>query len=97
MFNEKKREGRVASDAAIGVIRASEIGQYGYCARAWWLARVRGLSPQNIEEMEDGRTRHENHGRAVAGYHRLQRLAYLLWISAAITGVLLIWSLTGGF
>ncbi len=97
MFNERRREDRVASDAAMGVIRASEIGQYSYCSRAWWLARVRGLSPRNIEEMEEGWTEHESHGRAVVGYHRLRRLAYLLWISAAITGGLLIWSLTGGF
>ncbi len=28
------------------IIRASELGRYGYCARAWWLQYVQGVPPR---------------------------------------------------
>ena len=31
------------------VIRASEIGQYVFCQRAWWLGTVQGYRPVNVE------------------------------------------------
>jgi hypothetical protein len=79
------------------IIRASEIGQYSYCARAWWLARVKGLSPRNVEELEHGQVEHHRHSRAVSGYHRLRRWAYLLLISAALAGLLLLWWVAKGY
>jgi hypothetical protein len=60
------------------VIRASEIGQYAFCARAWWLGRVRGYRSTNVAAMRQGTARHRCHGRTVAGYHLLQRLALAL-------------------
>jgi hypothetical protein len=60
------------------VIRASEIGQYAFCARAWWLGRVRGYRSTNVAAMRQGTARHRGHGRTVAGYHLLQRLALAL-------------------
>jgi len=60
------------------VIRASEIGHYVFCARAWWLGRVKGIPSANATAMRQGTARHRAHGRAVEGYHRLRRLAWLL-------------------
>ncbi len=79
------------------VIRASEIGQYSYCARAWWLAQVRDLPPRNVEELESGRAEHHRHGQAVLGYHRLRRWACALLISAALAGLLLLWLVARGY
>ena len=79
------------------IIRVSEIGQYSYCARAWWLARVRGLPPRNVGELENGQTEHHSHGRTVISYHRLRRWAYLLLISAALIGLLLLWLVARGY
>lgn len=70
------------------VIRASEIGQYVYCARAWWLNRVQGLDPANIEELALGRDFHAEHGRAVAGAQRLHRWALILVGLAALCLIL---------
>lgn len=49
------------------VIRASELGQYMYCSRSWWLRRVEGWEPLNQERLELGTRLHEQHGRAVSG------------------------------
>jgi CRISPR/Cas system-associated exonuclease Cas4 (RecB family) len=78
------------------VIRASEIGQYVYCARAWWLGRVLGYRSQNVEEMAAGAEEHASHGKQVVIYHRWRGLAYLLLSLAAVVGLLLFWSLVRG-
>jgi CRISPR/Cas system-associated exonuclease Cas4 (RecB family) len=48
------------------IIRASEVGEYVFCARAWWLRRVQGLEPAGRERRELGTALHTRHGRAVA-------------------------------
>jgi CRISPR/Cas system-associated exonuclease Cas4 (RecB family) len=47
------------------VIRASEIGQYEFCARAWWLGSVMGMPSTNTRELAEGEAAHRRHGRAV--------------------------------
>ena len=54
-------------------IRASEIGDYVYCARAWWY-RQNGEESSNTAEMESGTEFHRQHGRNVF-YVRTLRLA----------------------
>jgi hypothetical protein len=71
------------------VIRASEISQYAFCARAWWLQRVQGYRSSNLAAMNRGAARHRTHGRDVEGYHLLGRLAVALLFLAGIS--LLIW------
>lgn len=64
------------------IIRASEMGEYVYCARAWWLRRVAGLEPAGRERREMGTVLHHRHGRAVAGSRALLALAGLLVVTA---------------
>jgi 3-mercaptopyruvate sulfurtransferase SseA len=78
------------------IIRASEIGQYAFCARAWWLARVKGRRSTNVAALGRGSARHREHGRAVDAY-RLLRLAAkaLLLLAAAALLAWLILALRG--
>ena len=71
------------------LIRASEIAQYAFCARAWWLGRVKGYHSANVAVMRQGTARHRTHGRAVEGFHRLQRLAAALLVLAVVA--LVVW------
>ncbi len=48
------------------LIRASELAQYAYCAKAWWLARVEGVQPANVHQLESGASAHARHGASVA-------------------------------
>jgi CRISPR/Cas system-associated exonuclease Cas4 (RecB family) len=68
------------------IIRASEVGEYVYCARAWWLRRVAGLEPAGRERRELGVALHRRHGRAVAG----SRALVLLGAGLALAAILLI-------
>jgi hypothetical protein len=78
------------------LVRASEIGQYEYCTRAWWLGRVLGYRSHNVEEMAAGTEEHTSHGQHVVGYHHWRRLAYLLLSLATVVGLLFFWSLVRG-
>ncbi len=61
------------------VIRASEIGSYLYCRRAWWY-RKQGIESENRAEMATGTELHQKHGRKViaAGFLQVAGYAFLL-------------------
>jgi CRISPR/Cas system-associated exonuclease Cas4 (RecB family) len=69
------------------IIRASEIGQYAYCARAWWLANVEGLPSSHQREMAAGEATHLRHGQGVRASLGLLRLAYAVLVLAVVIGV----------
>ncbi|HKC66101.1 MAG TPA: hypothetical protein VKB86_20825 [Pyrinomonadaceae bacterium] len=75
-------------------IRASEVGEYVFCARAWWL-RIEGHEPTSGHEArEAGERWHMKHGRGVASVGRLRRLAAysaLLAVALAVLLLLLWW------
>ena len=70
------------------VIRASEIGEYVYCHRAWWLRHVQGLASANTRELAAGTAAHAGHGRLVGVAAALRLLALLLFIAAVVVIVL---------
>lgn len=63
------------------IIRASEIGAYVYCRRAWWLRQVGGFEPQN-RNFEDGIQAHAQHGKLVSRARWQRRLAFWLLLLA---------------
>lgn len=66
------------------VIRASEIGEYLYCHRAWWLRHVRGHKSANVRELAAGTAAHAAHGRLVWMGYALQVASILLLAVAVI-------------
>lgn len=63
------------------VIRASEIGRFIYCNRAWWYDR-RGVAPTNVQELERGAAYHRQHGQAIRRANTLRALALLLLLAS---------------
>jgi hypothetical protein len=64
-------------------IRASEIGSYLYCHRAWWY-QYQGIQADNLDELAAGKELHQRHGQAVFISGCLQILAYLLLFATLI-------------
>jgi len=62
-------------------IRASEIGAFVYCQRAWWY-RLQGVEPANQAELAAGSELHRQHGRQVVVSGLLRGLAWLLLLAA---------------
>jgi hypothetical protein len=65
------------------VIRASEIGTFLYCRRAWWYER-KGKPSKNQAEMRGGTKLHTAHGKAVFTSGVLKSVGYLLLLLALI-------------
>lgn len=66
------------------IIRASEIGEYLYCHRAWWLRHVQGYSSANVTEFASGTALHTTHGRTVWLSNFLRLAAIVLVVLAII-------------
>lgn len=64
------------------IIRASEIGSYLYCHRAWWY-RISGIEPENKRELQAGTEIHYQHGRNVL-------VSSFIWIAGFIVGLIAI-------
>lgn len=62
-------------------IRASEIGTYLYCRRAWWY-RKQGVESANQSELNAGTTLHRQHGRKVLAAGLLRTFGLLLLLLA---------------
>jgi hypothetical protein len=62
-------------------IRASEIGSYRYCARAWWYHQ-QGVESTNQAEMTTGAELHRQHGRSIIASGLTRTLAVILLLVA---------------
>lgn len=74
-------------------IRASELAQYGFCRRAWWLGTVKGLPSRNEAAREQGVRHHRQHGRQVELARWWRRVALVLLGSGLL--ILLVAGLLG--
>jgi hypothetical protein len=75
------------------VIRASEIGTYQFCHRAWWY-RQQGIQPENHAALEWGSHMHQQHSQKVLAGSCLQMLAYASLLGAVLAAV--IWVIQAG-
>lgn len=64
-------------------IRASEIGSYLYCRRAWWY-RLNGHASINQAEMAAGTVLHQRHGRQVLLASLLRTAGFILLLAACV-------------
>jgi len=82
--NHRKRR----KSAELPVVRASEIGAYAYCARAWWLGHVQGVPPSETARLEAGTRFHRQHGRGAAQGVWAWRLALFFFALALLAALL---------
>ncbi|MGQ9501152.1 MAG: hypothetical protein ACUVSF_09625 [Anaerolineae bacterium] len=77
------------------VLRASEVGHYLFCRRAWWLARVLGYCPDDRAALMAGVQFHEQIGRSISAAQCWQNISYALLGLGVVVGILLILSSCG--
>ncbi len=76
-------------------IRASEIGQYVFCQRAWWLGSVQGYRPVNEEALSAGTQAHRQHGRSVAASQRWQWVGFAFLVLGGVLFALVLCGVLG--
>ena len=64
-------------------IRASEIGSYLYCRRAWWY-HLKGVEPENQSELVAGTQLHQTHGRSILAAGLLRTLGLILFLVSLV-------------
>jgi hypothetical protein len=62
-------------------LRASEIGSYLFCKRAWWY-QGQGIESSNQAELAAGSALHRQHGRMTLIAGLLRTLAWLALLAA---------------
>jgi len=65
------------------IIRASEIGSYLYCRRAWRY-RKQGLESENKADLAAGTELHRQHGRKTLSALLLRTLGMILLLAAIL-------------
>ena len=74
------------------LVRASDIGLWAFCQRAWWLANVKQVAHQNPAILKRGSEMHRAHGETVQRAQRLRQLALvLLALALILAGLLFVW------
>jgi uncharacterized membrane protein YidH (DUF202 family) len=71
------------------IIRASEIGEYVYCRRAWWLRREMNYATRNLQELASGTAHHQEHETAVRRTEWLRQTALVILFLAV--GLIVFW------
>lgn len=66
------------------LVRASDIGLWAFCRRAWWLAQVKGAPHQNPQLLARGIEMHADHGTRLRRAQRLQTAGIWLLIVAVL-------------
>ncbi|MGI6251435.1 MAG: hypothetical protein ACOYKD_08805 [Anaerolineaceae bacterium] len=69
------------------VIKASELGSFRYCQRAWWY-QFKGYTNENTNQLNLGKEKHSQHARGVNAAAIFKILSLLLAITAFIWALL---------
>lgn len=78
------------------LVRASDIGLWANCHRAWWLAKVKDAPHRNPAVLASGVQAHAAHGAQVQRAGVLRRVGLiLLALALLLLGLLLLWQLAG--
>ncbi|HQF61293.1 MAG TPA: hypothetical protein PLT26_02235 [Anaerolineaceae bacterium] len=69
-------------------IRASDLGSYRFCERAWWY-QLQGVESDNLTDLAAGSSYHQSHGRRTLSAGLMRAAGWLLLLGGLVT--LVVW------
>lgn len=66
------------------LIRASELAEFGFCERAWWLSNVQQVARQHQQHLERGQAVHIRHEQQVEAASRWSKISLGLFVSGGL-------------
>jgi hypothetical protein len=79
---------------SLPLIRASELNQYSFCHRAWWLGTIKQVPANNQAVLAHGIQTHRLHSYQVRVALRWHQASFFLFCGGAILlGIALLWYL----
>jgi hypothetical protein len=79
-----------SSPTNLPLIRASELAQYSFCQRAWWLTTVKKVPSQNQAKLSRGSQQHTQHEGQVRRAGLWQRAGFFLISSGTVLFILML-------
>ncbi len=67
-----------SDEKQLPLIKASELTQYGFCRRAWWLGTVQQFESANRTALKRGHQGHVHHSHQVNSAARWRKTGFLL-------------------
>jgi len=63
----------------VSLIKASELAEYGFCHKSWWLRNICQLSPANQANLTRGQRVHTRNEHQVQSANRWQQASFILF------------------
>ena len=74
------------------VIKASELAEFDFCRRAWWLRHVEGLVVEPSQSLLRGQKHHTAHYRQLQVANLLQRAGVVLFGVGLLMLLAVVWT-----
>lgn len=63
----------------VPLVKASELAEYGFCQKAWWLRHVGQLTPDNQAKLKRGQWAHIRNEQQVESANRWRQASFILF------------------
>jgi len=67
------------SASSVPLVKASELAEYGFCHRSWWLRNVKQFTPDNRANLARGQQAHTRNERQVQLVNRWRQVSFVLF------------------
>jgi hypothetical protein len=77
------------------VIKASELAEFDFCQRAWWLQHVQAVDAEPSRSLARGQKHHKTHFRQLQIAHYLQQAGFILFGVGLLIILVALWASLG--
>ena len=77
------------------VIKASELAEFDFCQRAWWLQHIQGVVAEPSQSLLKGQKHHITHYRQLQNANYLRQASFVLFGFGLLILLAVLWTSLG--